>query len=177
MPAIMQQFHTKSFYPGLNDSASQKKIGPEVRPSLSAPVLLGRGDRVLHELWGLGRVPRTATPPSDEVTICFGDGQRTLPTSSLRRLLPRTVVAQLIERSTPTVSTWMVRKADEQGAIEPDVRGRFAGHTVHYYDAARIPCLIEKLSQQDSWSIGTMLLHPEYGPGRVVAWSGDERPN
>ena len=33
----------------------------------------------------------------------------------------------------------MVRKADEQGAIEPDVKGRFAGHAVHYYDEARIP--------------------------------------
>jgi hypothetical protein len=64
----------------------------------------------------------------------------------------------------------MVRKADEQGVIEPDVKGRFAGHAVHYYDEARIPLLIEQLSGQDSWTIGTMVIHHEYGPGRVVAW-------
>jgi hypothetical protein len=64
----------------------------------------------------------------------------------------------------------MVRKADEQGAIEPDIKGRFAGHAVHYYDEGRIPFLIEQLSRQDSWPIGSMVIHEEYGPGRVVAW-------
>ena len=112
------------------------------------------------------------TPASSngDVTIRFEDGQRTVSPNTLRRLLPRTVVAQLIARSTPNVSAWMVRKADEQGAIEPDVKGRFAGHAVHYYDEARIPLLIEQLSGQDSWTIGTMVIHDEYGPGRVVAW-------
>ncbi|MEP6538804.1 MAG: hypothetical protein ABJF23_25945, partial [Bryobacteraceae bacterium] len=126
---------------------------------------------MIHEHWGLGRVLRAGTD-EDEMTICFDNSQRTVPRRSLRRLLPRTVIAQLIERSTPDVSAWMVRKADKQGAIEPDLRGRFAGHAVHYYDVARIPHLIQKLSAQDSWSIGTLVLHPNYGPGKVVAGQG-----
>ena len=64
----------------------------------------------------------------------------------------------------------MVRKADGEGAIEPDLKARFAGHAVHYYDEARIPLLIKQLSSQNSWTAGTMVIHDDYGPGRVVAW-------
>ena len=125
---------------------------------------------MLHEDWGCGRVLDAASFSNGEVTICFEDGQRTVSPNTLRRLLPRTVVAQVIARSTPNVTAWMVRKADEHGTIEPDVKGRFAGHAVHYYDEARIPLLIEQLSGQDSWTIGSMVIHDEYGPGQVVPW-------
>jgi len=165
MPAIIPQRYTESFHPGLNDSTSQKEMGP----SIGFPVSLSRRDYVVHEHWGLGRIICVSTGLDDEVTICFDKSERTVPADSLRRLLPRTVIAQLIESSTPNVSAWMVRKADKQGAIEPDLKGRFAGHAVHYYDVARIPHLIQKLSAQDSWSIGTLVFHPEYGPGKVVA--------
>ena len=169
MPTIVQQTHTKSFHPGLINSTSEDPIGFQTRPVRRAPLLLRRGDHVLHQQWGRGRVLDAASLNGD-VTVCFEDGQRTVLPNTLRRLLPRTVVAQLIARSTPNVSAWMVRKADEQGVIEPDVKGRFAGHAVHYYDEARIPLLIEQLSGQDSWTIGTLVIHDEYGPGRVVAW-------
>jgi hypothetical protein len=76
----------------------------------------------------------------------------------------------MISSSTPNVSAWIVRRADEQGIIEPDVKGRFGGHAVHYYDEARIPSLIVQLSGEDPWRIGSMVIHDEYGPGQIVAW-------
>ena len=169
VPTIVQQTHTKSFHRGLINSASEDPIEFQTRPVRRAPLLLRRGDHVLHQQWGHGRVLGAASL-NDDVAICFDGGQRTVLPHTLRRLLPRTVVAQLIARSTSKVSAWMVRKADEQGVIEPDLKGRFAGHAVHYYDEARIPLLIEQLSGQDSWTMGTMVIHDQYGPGRVVAW-------
>ena len=62
-----------------------------------------------------------------------------------------------------------MRKADEQGRICPDVRGQFAGHNVSYYDVARIPELIEQLSQQDEWGISKLVMHSQFGAGRIVA--------
>ena len=168
MPTIVQQTHTMSFHAGLVNSTSNDPISLQIRPVHGAPLLLRRGDHVLHQHWGHGRVVY-ATSVGD-VTICFEDGQRTVAPNSLRRLLPRTVVAQVIARSTPDVSAWMVRKADGEGAIEPDLKARFAGHAVHYYDEARIPLLIKQLSSQNSWTAGTMVIHDDYGPGRVVAW-------
>jgi hypothetical protein len=170
VPTIFQQSRTKSFHPGLINSTSEHHIGFETSPRACAPLLLRRGDQVLHEHWGRGRVLDAASFSNGDVTIWFEDGQRRVSPNTLRRLLPRTALAQLIARSTPNVSAWMVRKADEQGAIEPDIKGRFAGHAAHYYDEARIPLLIEQLSGQDSWTIGSMVIHDEYGPGRVVGW-------
>jgi hypothetical protein len=170
VPAIIQQPHTntKSFHPGLDHSTSQKPIESEVKQSVCPPVSLGPRDYVFHEDLGLGRVLRASTGADDEITVSFDNSHRTVSTRSLRPLLPRSVVGQLIKNSTPNVSAWMVRKADKQGAIVPDLRGRFAGHAVHYYDVARIPYLIQKLSEQDAWKIGTLVFHPEYGPGAVV---------
>ena len=170
MSTIFQQTQTKSFHPGLIHSTSEDPIGFQTRPPVSAPLLLRRGDHVLHQQWGCGRVLDAISLSNGDVTIRFENGQRTVPPHTLRRLLPRTEIAQLIARITPNVSAWMVRKADEQGAIEPDVKGRFAGHAVHYYDEARIPLLIEQLSGQNSWTVGSMVIHDEYGPGRVVVW-------
>jgi hypothetical protein len=169
VPIIVQQTQTKSFHPGLINSTSEDPVGFQTRPVRGVPHLLRRGDHVLHREWGRGRVLDGASF-NGYVTVSFEDGQRAISPNTLRRLLPRTVIAQVIARSTSNVSAWMVRKADEQGAIEPDVKGRFAGHAVHYYDEARIPLLIEQLSGQDSWTIGTLVIHDEYGPGRVLAW-------
>jgi hypothetical protein len=168
--AIVQQTETKSLYPGLIYSTSQHEIGFQTRPPACTPLFLRRGDHVLHKQWGCGRVLDAVFASNSDVTICFEDGQRTVSPNTLRRLLPRTVVAQVVAGSTPHVSAWMVRKADEQGVIEPDFKGRFAGHAVYYYDEARIPMLVEQLSKQDFWSIGSMVIHDEYGAGRVVAW-------
>jgi hypothetical protein len=167
--AINQQSQTKSFHPALINSTSQQEIGFQPRPPAYTSLVLRRRDHVLHQQWGRGRV-LDASFCNGDVTICFDNGQRTVSPNTLRRLLSRTVLAQVIARSTPDVSAWMVRKADEQGTIEPDIKGRFAGHAVHYYDEARIPLLLEQLSRQDSWPIGSMVMHEEYGPGRVARW-------
>ena len=110
MPAIVQRPHTKSFHSGLNDFALEE-IRSAIIPSVSAPVSLRRGDRVIHKRLGFGRVVHAGSGSNDEVTICFDDGQRTVSPRSLRRLLPRTVVAQLIERTTSNVSGgWCARR-------------------------------------------------------------------
>src|SRR3954451_5709443 len=153
MPIIVQPSQTQSFHPGLIDSTSEDHSEFQTRLTAGAPLLLCRGDHVIHEEWGRGRVLDVARSNRD-VTVRFEDCQCTVSRESLRRLLPRTVVAQVIARSTPNVSAWMVRKADEQGTIEPDEKGRFAGHAVHYYDEARIPLLIEQLSGHDAWTVG-----------------------
>jgi hypothetical protein len=62
----------------------------------------------------------------------------------------------------------MVRKADEQGIIRPDETGRVAGHKVHFYNADRVPNLIEQLSVQDDWSIGLLVFHSARGPGKII---------
>ena len=98
MPTIVQQTETKSFHPGLINSISEDPIAFQTRLVRGAPLLLRRGDHVLHQQWGRGRVLDAASLNGD-VTICFDDGQRTVLPHTLRRLLPRTVVAQLIARS------------------------------------------------------------------------------
>ena len=170
MPEIVQQTTPKSFLPGLTYTKFEDHSRFQTKPPSCALLPLKRGEHVLHEQWGHGRVVEVGSFPHEDLTIRFEDGQHRLSPKTLRRLLPRTVVAQVIARRAPSISEWMVRKADEQGAIEPDVKGRFAGHSVHYYDEARIPVLIEQLSGQDSWPVGTMVIHDEYGPGRVMAW-------
>lgn len=134
------------------------------------------GDRVIHHELGLGRVLDAARSFPDRVTVKWPHGVREASTDSLRRLLPRTVLGQLVARTTSHVSTWTVRKADEQGTIQPDAKGRFAGHDVHFYDPDRIPALIEQLSQRDLWRIGTLVIHSHHGPGRVAAL-GPEQPS
>jgi hypothetical protein len=112
-----------------------------------------------------------STPPAidNHVTIEFQDGVRPVRIDSLRRLLPVTVLARMVETITSQVTAWAVRKANDQGVIQPDTVGHFAQHKVHYYDVARIPALIEQLSQKDPWSVGTLVIHARYGAGRVVA--------
>ena len=85
----------KSFHPGLINSTSEDPIDFQTRPVRGAPLLLRRGDHVLHQQWGHGRV-LDAVSANGDVTICFDDGQRTVSSHTLRRLLPRTVVAQVI---------------------------------------------------------------------------------
>ncbi len=148
----------------------QKLHGANVSSSQPS---LNRGDRVLHDEWGMGRVLDRGSNSPTFVTVEWQDGVREASIDSLRRLLPRTELAKLVERSSQ-LSAWTVRKADEQGATLPDFKGRFAGHAVHYYDAARLPALIEQLSKQDPWPIGALVIHSHYGSGKVVA--PDARP-
>jgi hypothetical protein len=121
----------------------------------------------------MGRVLDGGSHSPTFVTVEWQDGVREASIDSLRRLLPRTELAKLVERSSQ-LSAWTVRKADEQGAMLPDFKGRFAGHAVHYYGAARMPALIEQLSKQDPWPIGALVIHSHYGSGKVVA--PDARP-
>jgi hypothetical protein len=158
---------------------SQLPLWHAIPPSLqgtdasSSQPSLHRGDRVLHEEWGMGRVLDGGSHSPAFVTVVWPDGVRQASIHSLRRLLPRTELAKLVERSSQ-LSAWTVRKADQQGAMRPDFKGRFAGHAVHYYDAARMPALIEQLSKRDPWPIGALVIHSHYGSGKVVA--PDARP-
>jgi hypothetical protein len=173
MPAVELQLQTRRLEFWLEEPRLKAKVCQDVKSSACSPTSLHQRALVLHELWGVGRVIGTGAGANTETIVCFADGHRTVPSGSLRHLLPRTKVAELIERSTPNVSAWMVRKADKQGTIEPDLKGRFAGHAVHYYHAARIPLLINELSKKDPWSIGTLVVHSEHGAGSVVGLSAD----
>src|SRR5688500_13034761 len=84
------------------------------------------------------------------------------------RLITRTLLAQQLQRATPKLTAWTVRKAEKQGLIRPDKTGRFAGHAVHYYDPSRIPELITHLLQPDSWRAGTLVIHSQLGAGRIL---------
>src|SRR5687768_11488796 len=83
-------------------------------------------------------------------------------------LITRTLLAQQLQRSTPNLTCWTLRKAEQQGLIMPDKTGRFAGHAVHYYDPARIPALVRQLLPPDGWTAGTLVIHAAYGPGRIL---------
>jgi hypothetical protein len=91
--------------------------------------------------------------------------------SSGPELITRTVLAQQLQQAATKLTCWTVRKAEEQGLIQPDKTGRFAGHIVHYYDPARIPDLIRLLRPLDSWTAGTLVVHSRLGPGRI--WTAD----
>lgn len=140
---------------------------PESRRS-ELPDEFSRGVRVLHDKWGVGQVE--STDPQGAVTVAFDAGRHVIAGHRLRRVLPVTVLARVIESSSE-VKAWAVRKANEQGRIRPDTIGRFAGHRVHYYVAARIPELIRELSEPDAWSPGTWVLHSRYGPGRIESYT------
>jgi AraC-like DNA-binding protein len=132
-----------------------------------------RHQRVLHPLWGVGQVLRTTAAPSTAM-VRFTDCVREVPGSALRRVLPVRTLAALIERISD-ITAWTIRKAHDQGTIQPDAVGRFAGHCVHYYDTARIPALVAQLSNPDKWKIGTLVTHYRYGVGVVRGSETDDR--
>jgi hypothetical protein len=72
VPTIVQQTHTKSFHPGLINSTSEDPIGFQTRQVRGAPPLLRRGDHVLHQQWGHGRVLGAASLNGD-VCVCQSD--------------------------------------------------------------------------------------------------------
>ena len=84
------------------------------------------------------------------------------------RLITRTLLTQRLHQLTPTVTSWTVRKAEQQGLIHPDKTGRFAGHEVHYYNPARIPDLLRDLLPLHSWPSYTLVIHSRFGPGRIL---------
>jgi len=174
MPQISQDLPTDRL--SLNwqygSEAMPQRRFPTNLPSEPAGVAFARGDRVLHAQWGLGRVLGTTSGSPIQVTVQWQDAVRSVSTLELRRLLPRTLVAEMIEKATPDVTSWMFRKADRQGRIQPDAAGKFAGHTVRYYDPERIPSIVDTLSRQDCWSIDSLVLHSRYGAGRIL----DGRP-
>ena len=98
----------------------------------------------------------------------------TLPISNFAQrlsspeLITRTLLTERLQQSEPKLTSWGLRKAEQQGLIHPDKIGRFAGHAVHYYDAARIPELIRQLLPPVSWTAGTLIIHPHLGPGRIL---------
>ena len=84
-------------------------------------------------------------------------------------LITRTLLIQRLQQSEPKLTSWTFRKAEQQGLIHPDKKGRFAGHAVHYYDAARLPELIRQLLPTDCWTAGTLIIHSDLGPGRILS--------
>jgi AraC-like DNA-binding protein len=78
------------------------------------------------------------------------------------------LLTERLQQYEPKLTSWGLRKAEQQGLIHPDKIGRFAGHAVHYYDAARIPELIRQLLPPVSWTAGTLIIHPHLGPGRIL---------
>lgn len=135
---------------------------------------LRRGDHVLHRHWGVGLFLQSHGASGDQVEVKWSDAVRTVPAHSLCRLLPRTILTRIIQSSSPDVTGWQVRKADEQGRIQPDAVGRFAGHAVHYYDPSRVPALIQQLRAEDRWSMGALVIHPQYGSGRIIGRAPDD---
>jgi hypothetical protein len=165
---IVPQTETTSFHPRLIHFPSEQTGAFSAR-SIVPP--LRQGDHVLHEEWGFGRVTGSASSWNGEVKVRFERELRKVAPDRLRRVVPRTIMAQaIVKRSGGSVTAWMVRKADEEGSIEPDHIGRFAGHAVHYFDEARIPALTEQLARRDSWKVGDLVIHESHGPGRVAAW-------
>lgn len=143
---------------------------PYITSGVESLPQLNCNDRVHHQQWGIGRVLQTAIANGDEyVTVRFGDGIREVPRDLVRRVLPVTVMAKAIHSVAPHLSTWDVRKANHYGAIRPDVIGRFAGHKVHYYEAVRIPELIEQVSCRNEWPAGTLVIHSQKGSGRIIS--------
>src|SRR5688500_15447058 len=84
-------------------------------------------------------------------------------------LITRTLLIHRLQEYGPNLTSWTFRKAEQQRIIHPDKIGRFAGHAVHYYDDARIPELIRQLLPPVSWTAGTLIIHPQLGPGRILS--------
>ena len=125
------------------------------------------GDPVLHDCFGIGRISNQAPSVDGAVVVQFANAVETVPSASLRRLVPVTELAHFAEE-TGRVTAWTVRKANEQGTIRPDAIGHFAGHRVHYYDVTRVSALIEQLCVRDIWAVGTLVVHTRFGPGKIV---------
>ena len=99
---IVQQFPQTSFHPGLIPYQSEDLRPDQAGSRLGPSFLFRRGDHVIHPQWGHGRVLNAGSPP--DVTVRFHEMEATLPGDSLRRLLPRSVVAQVIREFNPNVS-------------------------------------------------------------------------
>jgi hypothetical protein len=108
------------------------------------------------------------TEGDDSVLVEFGGNIQKVRRDSLRWLLCLTKLARVVQQ-TGRVKAWTVRKAHEQGTIRADAIGQFAGHKVHYYDVARLSAVIEQLSARDIWTVGTLVIHGRFGPGKIVA--------
>jgi hypothetical protein len=128
-------------------------------------------NRVLHDSFGLGQVLPGSVGVDNTVLAQFATGPQQVRCDSLRWLIPLTTLTRLAHE-TGRVTAWAVRKAHEQGTILPDVIGSFAGHKVHYYDIERLPALIEQLCTQDIWAVGALIMHSQFGPGKIVASPG-----
>jgi hypothetical protein len=133
-------------------------------------VCLLRGDHVLRPRSGIGPAAEPSRDSEGTTAAKLRNGRHNVTGPNLPRLLPVTVLARAIEATGSPVTAWAVRKANEQGRIQPDAIGRCAGHKVHYYDAARIPALLQQLSEPDPWSIDALVMHPRYGPGRIAGY-------
>jgi len=171
MSQISQSSLTSSpafYWPINSELLTFQEFPTSVRSNELPQPLIFRGERVLHSDFGLGRAVGQIASPYGQIAVRWQDGVRSVPASSLRRVLPRTILAKMIESSTPEVTAWMVRKADEQGRIQPDATGKFAGHTVHYYDPNRVPALVVILSRQENWNINSLVIHSRHGAGRIV---------
>ena len=84
-------------------------------------------------------------------------------------LITRTLLVQRLQQLEPKITCWKLRKAEQQAFIRPDKTGRFAGHAVHYYDAARIPELMRHLLAFDRREAGSLIIHSQLGAGRILA--------
>lgn len=155
-----EQFIVPPFF-----SALQPSLYRPEQQRLAEAETSTRHDRVLHPVWGVGQLLRTSSAPSTAM-VRFTDSVREVPRAALRRVLPIRTLATLIEQVSD-ITAWTIRKAHDNGTIQPDAVGRFAGHRVHYYDTARIPALVGQLSNPDKWKGGTLVTHYRYGAGII----------
>ena len=132
----------------------------------AADAQIQRGDRIVHNIHGLGQVTDCST---ESLTVQFAFGPEVVSPRVVRRVVPLTALARMIA-DTSKVTAWTVRKAHEQGCIQPDAIGRFAGHRVHYYEVARAPALTRELARPDGWAIGTPVSHSKYGAGVISGY-------